>query len=399
MKRRKALLVLGMHRSGTSALTRVVNLLGAALARELIPANADNATGFWESAELNDIHEEVLGSLLSPWHDVKAVPAAWYSRDTARPFRERIANLLAKDFGTEPLFVVKDPRICLLMPLWLDVLREIGADAACVMPVRNPLEVAGSLGKRDGLSTARSLLLWLRYFSAAERDTRHVPRAFVHYEDLLRDWRGTVDLISRRLDIAWPNDPTIVAADVAAFLSGDHRHNSASDDELWQRPDVPDWVKTTYRWAEAASRGRRTTADLDTVVEQYRAASAAFAPLLEEDSLSLARHWYRDGWAPPRLRLSTVRGGDALRLRGRLPADFPALDGQELRVAISGMPSVTHRVPVGAFELRLAVPKDAVRVNLDITATRWLVPQTDLADSPDARRLAYLIDELDWESR
>jgi glycosyltransferase involved in cell wall biosynthesis len=284
MQRSQAILILGMHRSGTSALTRVLNLLGAALANRLVRAASDNEPGFWESLDLNEIHEEALAALGSSWHDLRPLPHLGHTSSDARSFRERIVDVLRRDFRGAPLFVIKDPRLCLLLPLWRDVLVELDIDPLYVIPLRQPLEIAASLARRDGFATQRSLLLWLKYFLAAERESREGRRAFVHYDDLLKDWRLAVNEISRSLAIEWPKRVVDVEAQIDEFIDAKYRHHHSRADELWSRPDVDDWVKTAYRWALEIGRGHSLPYDdLDRIAAELRKAVLAFAPLLNED--------------------------------------------------------------------------------------------------------------------
>jgi hypothetical protein len=151
-----------MHRSGTSALTRTLGLRGAALPLRAVPPGDDNETGFWEPQEIVHLHDEVLQSAGSAWDDAAAFPQAWFNSVTAVDFKRRIADALDRDFpDTPPLFVVKDPRLCLLVPLWRSLLQELGIEPLCVIPVRNPLEIAASLSKRNAIQEEHSLLLWL----------------------------------------------------------------------------------------------------------------------------------------------------------------------------------------------------------------------------------------------
>src|SRR5579859_1689857 len=93
-----AILVLGMHRSGTSATTRVLNLLGADLGANLLEAQADNAKGFWEHAEAVQIHEELLAALGRTWHDVREMPDDWLEQPASYAAIDKIARLIRRDF-------------------------------------------------------------------------------------------------------------------------------------------------------------------------------------------------------------------------------------------------------------------------------------------------------------
>ena len=179
--------------------------------------------------------------------------------------------------------MVKDPRICRLVPIWIGVLQRFGAAQRFVLPVRNPLEVAASLKLRNEYATTKSLLLWLRHSLDAERHTRGLPRSVVSYENLLRDWRGTVDKIADELTLAWPRTSHAANAEIEQFLSPRSRHHSFELDELQARADVVDWVKTTYGVLAAAAEGEQLEEDaLDALRGELDRADRAFGPLVAE---------------------------------------------------------------------------------------------------------------------
>ena len=96
----RALLVLGMHRSGTSAVTRVLNLLGAHLGSELLATKADNKRGFWEHAEVVAVHERLLTALGRAWHDTRELPYGWLDSIAGRKARGEIIALIRRDMET-----------------------------------------------------------------------------------------------------------------------------------------------------------------------------------------------------------------------------------------------------------------------------------------------------------
>jgi len=117
-----------MHRSGTSAVTRVVNLLGADIASELMPPQPDNVRGFWEPLPVADIHDRLLKAFGSAWDDPFPLPDRWTEADAAQRAKRRLAGEIRKDFADSALFVVKDPRITRLLPMWLEILDELAIE-------------------------------------------------------------------------------------------------------------------------------------------------------------------------------------------------------------------------------------------------------------------------------
>lgn len=263
-------LVAGMHRSGTSALTRVVNLLGAALPPNLMPANdAANAKGFWESLDVVALNDRILDSINSDWDDCMAVPPDWFASPAADLARENVLDALKEYRAADHPLVVKDPRICRLLPVWLDAARRLPAKPLVLITVRHPQEVAGSLHSRDGMNEVTALYLWLRHVIDAERWSRGERRAFVRFDDLLTDWRKTVADAARALDVTWPTSPDAVAPDVEEFLDSALRRHVETAPQLAGRTEIHALCETAWQWVRSDRRDE-STAVLDDIAERLR---------------------------------------------------------------------------------------------------------------------------------
>jgi hypothetical protein len=272
---RRALLVLGMHRSGTSALTRVLGLSGAALPRHKMAPAEDNALGFWESQPIVDAHDSFLEEAGTGWEAIADYPPAMFASDEAAACRRALISLVAWEYGDAALFILKDPRISRLMPLWRPVLSELGITPRIVIMVRNPLEISNSLKVRSGWSERRALLVWLRYMLAAERDTRDLARCFVGYDQLMRDWRGTVDRLSDQLGITFPERSPARQECIDRFIRADLRHHRHRTDALLQRDDIADCVKQAHRcFSTAAETGTVDQTALDRIATALDEAEA-----------------------------------------------------------------------------------------------------------------------------
>lgn len=186
---RHAILIAGMHRSGTSAFARVANLLGAEIGSELMPAAPGNPRGYWEEKAVVELNEECLRSFDLSWDDPSPLPSDWLGAPWMNAWRDRLATLLRRAHPSASLIVIKDPRICRLLPAWLQVLESLELTPHVVVAVRPPGEVAASLERRDGLPMAHGKQLWLTYLLDVELASRSVQRAFVSFSDLLQDWQ------------------------------------------------------------------------------------------------------------------------------------------------------------------------------------------------------------------
>ncbi len=290
MSTEQTLLILGMHRSGTSACTRLLNLCGAQLPPDLLPANAANVTGYWEPASVVALHDALLAEAGSAWDDPTEFPAAWLASPEGQRYVDRLAELLRGQMSTGPLIVIKDPRACRLVPLWRQALACVHREPAILLVVRHPLEVAASLERRDGMPVSQALLLWLEHVLAAEESTRGDRRLLITYDQILADWKAVMTRVETALGVALPRRGPEVEAEVAAFLDPSLRHERATEASLEERTDVSDWVRRVYRWHERASDDPDAVSvkELDDVRRDLRHASVAYAPLLR---------WYRQDGA------------------------------------------------------------------------------------------------------
>ncbi|WP_322418577.1 class I SAM-dependent methyltransferase [Mesorhizobium huakuii] len=300
--RRKAILVLGMHRSGTSMLAGTIAALGAAHPKRPLRADGNNPKGYWESTPLNFANDELLAAAASSWHDWRPLDPQWLQSLAAERLRDKIKAILASEFGEEPLFFIKDPRICRFVPFMSSILAEMEVDPVALLPLRNPLEVAYSLQRRDGLPLAKSLLLWLRHVIEAEVHSRHMPRCFIRHEQFLIDWRHHVDRAAEMTGIVWPTPIDLAEAEIGRFLTADLHRERATVGELQSHPDVTPLIRTAYEILcamadDGDSQKLRSELDLmrarfDDACAVVGAAAAAESDHLrgERDAISGAYH-------------------------------------------------------------------------------------------------------------
>ena len=158
------LVVLGMHRSGTSALTGALGALGFNTPHpgERMDWPESNSE-HWESVSLTVYNDRLLTKLGGNWEAPPDFPLEWDGDDVVSELGSPLPILNAA-FPEPGPRVWKDPRLCLLLPFWKNILPS---PLAAVLVWRSPLSVARSLQKRDGMHLADGIALWERYNRAA----------------------------------------------------------------------------------------------------------------------------------------------------------------------------------------------------------------------------------------
>ena len=280
-----AVVVLGMHRSGTSSTAGTLVRLGGAAPRHLVPPSAENERGFWESRVIVDLNDDVLAASGSDWRDCRRFDSRRMDGAAADVLRARAKAALADEFGGTGFPVVKDPRMCRLMPFWVPVFDEAEWSVRAILPIRSPLEVGSSLNRRDDLGLSYSCLLWLRHVLDAEAETRGMARAVLDWPRFLDDRRGTLARAGEQLGIIWPQWCESTHANVDRFLSPNLRRHKSSVDDLRAHPAINDLVRETYAATielvedpEDSSILRR----LDDLRERFESAAAIFGQPLRE---------------------------------------------------------------------------------------------------------------------
>lgn len=277
---RVALVVLGMHRSGTSALAGTLTLLGCDGPATPMKATPDNAKGYFEPAPLYPLHSKLLESAASSWDDWLPIGESWMNSVRAEEFQARAATLIEEQFGTSRLFVLKDPRICRLVPFWAKVFDDLGIAPGYVLTHRNPLEVARSLNARDGMEVEVALLIWLRYVLGAEAATRGKRRCFTSYAELMTSWNHVGQKIEAALKVSLPRLSPQVADELDAFLSAELRHQTVPADKALTDARTTGWVQTVFaileKWV-AGGEAAEDYATLDQVRQQFDSSASAYA--------------------------------------------------------------------------------------------------------------------------
>lgn len=251
---RTAYLVLGMHRSGTSAVTQLLALSGAQLPANVMPGDEYNAKGYFEPWKIAVFNDERLRAAGSAWDDPFAYPFRPLSHDEEAEWLARGEALFDEEFGAAAFPLMKDPRATVLLPLWRRLLAAKGVAARCVIPVRHPLAVAGSLRRRDGFANEKSVLVWSAYMLAAEAYTRDLPRAFVGYDALLADWRAEVGRIEAAHGAPLPKLTAAAGKKIDQFLSPELRHNAA-EARLTELGWAGEIAHEVYGWFAAKAAG------------------------------------------------------------------------------------------------------------------------------------------------
>jgi GT2 family glycosyltransferase/glycosyltransferase involved in cell wall biosynthesis len=221
--------VLGMHRSGTSVVTRLINLMGGHFGPESAGtgANAENPKGSWERRDVRDENEAVLWSSGADWWKVADFSLERVPVDAQKRFSRNVPKII-RHLDTHRPWVVKEPRFCLLFPMW----RRHVVTPVCVLVHRPPIQVAHSLQQRSGFPLAFGLALWERYLLDGLTASSGLPRIIVSYQRIMDEPVDEMNRLFQKLtDIGVGGLRRLSETEIMSFVSTDHFHHRQQEDK------------------------------------------------------------------------------------------------------------------------------------------------------------------------
>jgi hypothetical protein len=233
-----------MHRSGTSALSGALAAAGLNPGKELFEPEEDNPKGNFENARITMMNENILQELYAKWNDTLFIQDGWHRHELFKPVASEARRIIAEEFEEGGNILIKDPRMSVLLPFYLDILESLNVKPVFIICVRNPYEIAASLDKRNHLAREKSLLLWLDYQLKAELYSRNHPRIIVSYRELLREPNRVMESIIHSLNPGIPAGPE-TATLFKSFLDPGLRHH----EEQAELPgsDILPWLSEVYQ--------------------------------------------------------------------------------------------------------------------------------------------------------
>jgi len=213
-------------------LTGLLHLSGVELGPSLLPPSSDNPKGFFESVNLVKINYTLLNSLYNEFRMTAPFPEGWLELPLVQSYKQLIQMAVEEDFPTTGLFALKDPRLCLVYPLWDQIFQEMDIERKVLLIIRPPLEVAQSLAVRNNFSLTQSIMLWMVHVLQAEKNTRHLNRIVFTYDDVLRNWSSVIEIIESQFKFTFPRKNIGTKAAIDEFISEELYHQRSTQIEF-----------------------------------------------------------------------------------------------------------------------------------------------------------------------
>jgi hypothetical protein len=282
-QRRPIVVVLGMHRSGTSVCAHILSALGVDIADKIpgpgaTSAHPSNPRGHWERWEIVEFHDRLLDlfnrDYLGRFHDF-ALPVAWWADPRVAEIRREIVAFLQRRLG-DGYFGFKDPRTVRLMPVWHQIFNELKLAPKIVLCLRNPAQVARSLHARDGLDPAIGEYRWLVHIIDFYRYTSNFDCCLVEYEEWFDNPATNIEKLQTFLHLPWQQSE----ADLRLVLSGIIDPTARHDDSPHRKASQP-LVRTLYKLAGQVDRDAAARDQIAYIVSQFVSFQQLQSPLLQ----------------------------------------------------------------------------------------------------------------------
>ena len=243
----RAVVVLGMHRSGTSLIARGMKALGVELGQDLMPADPYNPTGFWEDNAIYNVNERLLASIERVWYSIAPIWSEAGGLPDIQALKLEAVQTVRMRFGNFPLWGFKDPRTARLLPFWQDILKHLGVAESYVLVIRNPISVARSLKTRNEFALEKSNLLWLEHYVEAYTHTCGKPRVVVDYDALMDHPAEQLRRIAERLALPLgPEAEQAITDYTDGFVDNDLRHSVFEPTDVCLDIHASELISKTY---------------------------------------------------------------------------------------------------------------------------------------------------------
>jgi hypothetical protein len=231
--KRPIVVVLGMHRSGTSLTANFLNAVGIDLGQDLLPPDEANEAGYWESQKILEIHQMILKELNCDWHNPPlSLPPVWWRKPKFQELKSGLLEFVRSEcMRTENVLGFKDPRTAIVLPLWEEIFDELQLEPLYILTVRHPGSVAESLSKRDRLVSAHSHALWLKTNLDIISYAGDNLRAIVDYDRWFDSGFEQATTLINALHLPHPVNEGQIADAVNQVVHPGLRHHSGDRDE------------------------------------------------------------------------------------------------------------------------------------------------------------------------
>lgn len=265
---KKVILVIGVERSGTSAITKGLESLGVFLGSTLIPGNNFNEKGFWEDTDFHSLNFEILNSFSGRYRRLVPLNKKEVTFLFEKGFQKKAIQLLHQKLPTDCPLGVKDPRFALLLPFWKKIFQECNVSPSFVIALRNPLSVAACHEQFKIQHREKSFWMWISHILNSLFNTEGSPRIIIDYDALLENPSFQMKRVAQKLHLEIKE--TLLKNYSNHFINPSLRHFHKIDDDLLNDSFSKKLVLEIYQKLLALTEDKITFEELSPFLQQWK---------------------------------------------------------------------------------------------------------------------------------
>lgn len=247
------IVVLGMHRSGTSLIARSLKCIGYELGDKLEPAAIGiNEKGYWEDIDIVVLNEEILKFCEMSWYSTTPLSDLHLKRLADAGYVEKAIEIIRSKIDRYKKFAFKDPRTAKLILFWRRVFELGEFNVKYVVSYRNPLSVAKSLAKRDDMQILHACLMWAEHILNSLIYTADKQRHVINYDELIDNPTDVMEGLSK-----WSRSELVeseLSEFIENFIDTNLRHAKYSQIDAEESIRIPKFIESLYSDISAYSK-------------------------------------------------------------------------------------------------------------------------------------------------
>lgn len=287
---KRVIVVLGIHRSGTSALTKGLETMGVSLGNALIPPNLFNEKGYWEDLDFHSLNLEMLGSFEDRIRRILPLTEEEVTALCQKGYLARASQLLLEKLPTSQPLGIKDPRFSILLPFWKKVFNECDVRASFIIALRNPLSVAACQEQFNNQHREKSFWIWISYLLSCLLNSEHDERVLVDYDELLKNPTLQIHRIARTLQL--DIHPELLQSYSHDFIDASLRHFYGEKEELLKKSFCRAFAMEMYEKLLSVAKDETAFQDLKSLLEKWKDQFSSVESLLtleEKNNFSIQK--------------------------------------------------------------------------------------------------------------
>jgi hypothetical protein len=262
----KCIVVAGMHRSGTSLITKSLESLGVSLGNNLMPCAEQNIKGFWEDLEVVNINDRILKLADMDWASINRFPTELIDSPKGILLQKEAKKIVSERITENPVWGVKDPRLTRLLPFWQKIFFDLQIAAHYIYVIRNPLDIANSLKSRDDFDLSMSIQLWLLYTFESLTHLTGEKIYFVSYDTFLTEPEKYLREIAAGFELDL--DAEKLSFFKNEFIDIKLRHSHSSDDDLTRHSEVPSVIKKMFLFLKKLTDNKADMQEVTAILRE-----------------------------------------------------------------------------------------------------------------------------------